>query len=434
MSVMYKYAGAVAVVAVVAVVGAFALRNGNSSLQLAFPSEITSVGKNAFGSLYSQEAAQETASDSSDGQAVSSPSPTAFGMGVGFGGGGGDVGLDRMIMPPSYELTYRYAGGTFTLSESEIQVLRRVRGGESANSLVSALSRFNLGLMDVQSFANTRMQNVTFAEDREFGYIVSISFEDSSITINENWTRWNNPVNQCQDQACYDSFRLSIGDIPADSELVRIADEFLSSYDIPTNSFGAGEVNNDWRRSYESVPDKSQYYIPEMVTVRYPLIINGQTVYEQGGELAGLNVNVNVRFNRVSGVWGLTSQQYEASNYAAVTDVDRILKFVEQGGFYGPIMYYAENGVVPESREVVLGTPELVLMKNWTYRDNVSNELLVPALRFPIISDPDVPYFYQQDVVVPLAEELLAEREQVNSERPLPIDAEILKSEEVPAE
>jgi hypothetical protein len=153
---------------------------------------------------------------------------------------------------------------------------------------------------------------------------------------------------------------------------------------------------------YERARVKEGYYIPDTVSVVYPLKVQDKAVYDDGGNKAGLHVNVNIRLMRVAGIWDFNAQKYQSSAYAAETDVKKILGFAERGGVYG---YY--DASTAKIVDVELGTPEIAYLKYWNYRNGTSDELLVPSLVFPIVKMPDDPNFYRKSVIIPLAKELL---------------------------
>jgi len=423
--VSYKYGAAIAVVAIVVAVGAYTLTNKkNTSVELAFVPEVQSVGKNAFGSLVSSDGkgaampeadtqnapfeADALSAPSDEGVVNTKASSSTMVPAVGYGGGG--MVSDRMIAPVPYTVSYKYGGEQFELNEDEVQVLRRTHNSSSGGSLIKALSGFDFGLLDFGSFSGAQMQNISFTENRDFGYTVNISFIDGSVSINENWEKWNHPEQNCRDQKCYDSLRLTIGDVPSDEHLIAVAQSFLTDHGIALDAYGEPTVDNQWRQWYDQTEDKSQYYVPETLSVRYPLMIQGQPVFEQGGSPVGIYVSVNIRFDRVNGAWGMMSQQYESSNYPAVTDVAEVIALAERGGLYGPVYYY-DNPSEQKTVAVLLGTPKRVLAKVWNYQNGAQSELLVPALQFSVIDrSGETGYMIQDSIIIPLARELLDER------------------------
>ena len=119
-------------------------------------------------------------------------------------------------------------------------------------------------------------------------------------------------------------------------------DKFLNDRGISLEHYSKPQVDNYWRVDYEKTEDKSNYYIPESLNVIYPLLVNGESVYDQSGNLDGLRVSVNLLQNTVSGVNNLTSFRYETSDYNLETQSDKILNLAQSGG-YSYSNYYGET-------------------------------------------------------------------------------------------
>jgi hypothetical protein len=148
----------------------------------------------------------------------------------------------------------------------------------------------------------------------------------------------------------------------------------------------------------------ADYWLPDMLNVVYPLMIENQAVYDEGGNPSGLNVGINVRNKQVVSVWDLSVQNYQSSQYDAETDLNRIMKVAEQGGVYGYVDITQGGRVV----EIELAEPTIQYVKMWNYKNNQSEELLIPSLVFPIKEQPaGDQYFYRKSVVVPLVKEIL---------------------------
>ena len=201
---------------------------------------------------------------------------------------------------------------------------------------------------------------------------------------------------------CYYREPLKLSDIPTDETLVAMADDFIKKFQIDLSSYGGGEINNQWRENYDKTENKSEFYIPEAISVVYPLLINGKKVYNYGGEAEGVVVNIDIRQNKVSGAWNIMHQSYQASYYETEQDANKIISLAEYGGRGGYYHQESENTV-----EVSLGDPEMILTKIYNYQNGQSEELIVPALKFPIISIEDSSYFWQNSVVVPIVKDLV---------------------------
>ncbi len=389
-------------------------KNGNG-LKLAYDNnpKIIQAGENAFGKLsdVSEVNTQATGIGGGMGGSLATTSEIDNSRPQ-SGGGGGGVGIDKMIAPfPPYDYqTYRYVykGEELDLSEAKREVLKRLKGDAVSVDLGNLLGSLNLGLVDLGKFSNLRLQSASFIQPGAKGYNIYVSVDESNISINGMWPQ---PLTMESDQSklCIDGpgcgyNPVKLSEIPADEELISIANSFVAEYAIPVQAYGTPEVQNDWRIYYEAAQDKNNYYLPEVLNVVYPLMINGQFVYDEGGNKTGLNVGVNVRNKKVTSVWDLSLQNYQSSMYDSETDSARILKIAEKGGMYGYVDPNAKTVV-----DIELGTPKLEFVKMWNYKNFQSEELLIPSLIFPITNQPESSpnYYYRKSVVVPLIKEIL---------------------------
>jgi len=424
----YALAGALALALIVIGGGYFAQKQGIIDFPKVsvlpqseefFTFKKLSLANNAFGSLKGDQTVPAGLGGGSGESADKSRSAT----GVGGGGGTSNIGVSQspsttgqggggMIYPSVY-FKYVYTGEPLNLSDIEVEVLRRVGFDQDASSFGSLLKSFGLGMVNLGSFSSLKVQNINLAEDKDFGYTISSNVQEGSIYISQNWLKWPQPYKLCTgDTACIDQNRIKISEALSDSEVIKIAQDFVNVHGINLGSYGEPEVTDTWRVEYQKMADKSQFYIPESANVLFPLKVNNEFVYDEGGNKTGMNLSVDYRQKKVSGAGNITSQTYQASNYPAETDAAKILKVVEQGGSYwGNPVPMAERAPGSEERIIEVGTPkkEYVLFSN--YSNNQTNFLLVPSLIFPVTKTPDdANYYYQKNIVVPLAKELLDQR------------------------
>lgn len=364
---------------------------------------VSAVGERGFGDLLSLASGE---------QAIP---PT---RGLGGGGGSNNVAaMDAkmeagtpgasMIMPvpeQPYAFTYVYTGDPLVLAEAKLPVLRRVKGASSTGS-ADAVRGLLPKLADFSRLDNLKLQSVSAYEDKEYGMSVYADLWDESVSLSQYYARWPHPEQACRDQACYEALRVRETDLPTDSEAIAAADAFLASYGISKDGYGSAEVRTDWRRWYDAMPVKSDYWFPEAISVVYPMMANGTKVVDEGGSAYGLTVNVNVRADRADGAWNLYTRNYESADYDAETDPAAILAVAKRGGVYG---WVPEEGSGTRVIEVRLGTPTRVLMRTWQYgSDSLGRELLVPALRFPVLDATTEVGVTQEAIVIPLVKEML---------------------------
>lgn len=311
----------------------------------------------------------------------------------------------KMIVAPQYAYSYVYKGDPLDLTEASGTVYRRLKGdGNLSGNLDSVINTKAFGPINLSSFSNLRTNNISLVEDKKLGLNINIDFNEENIYIGQNWLQWRSERDNCGDnQACWESYRIKINDVPDDAVSIKMASDFLNEKGINLEHYGTPTVDNNWRANYETSTDKENYYIPEEVSVIYPLVLNGQTVYDQSGNLDGLRVSVNLLQKAVSGVNNLTSSRYETSDYTLETDASKIVALAEKGGYGSGIYYFGDN---QEKVTLELGTPTKSLIHFYRYTNNVNEELFIPALIFPITNAPDN-YYGSRFITVPLVQEMI---------------------------
>ena len=364
--------------------------------QVDFSLQVQRLDKQAFGPLLAQNTGNQ--------EVV---------VGAGFGGGGGGMNttasVDMKIAPQPMVFKYVYKGDDFSIDSDQMPVLKKIKGLDSQKDVAKVLQNLNFDNINLNSLDNLRIRNFTIYEDKNFGYSVNVDLYEGMISINENWEKW--PMSMG-----YSLEAIKMEDVPSDEQLINMANKFLQEHNISVDKYGAPQVDNSWKENYLRFVNKADFVIPDMATVIYPLLIDGKSAYEEWGTVQGLRVAINLRYKRVSSMWNLSSQKYQSSLYDMETDVSRILELASRGGNY----YYPEQSGV-KVVEIELDTPYLAYMQTWQYSNNVSNELLVPALVFPIVELPsEAEYFYKQNVVIPLAKDILDQR--MGEQEFIPVD------------
>lgn len=393
---------------------------------------ISALPAGAFGDL-----AGLSSSNLDSGEAAARSSASTLSSGLAAGGGGmavrteaafagdsllgaplsNDTIASKMIMPPFYGFKYVYTGDPLELNDDTAAVYRRLKGQSGlAQDLASSLKSFGFSDLNLNTFSNLRVNNFSISEDRRLGLIINFDFNEDSIYIYENWEKWRNLDREScgNDQACWDRFRLTINDVPADSEIIDIAKNFLNKHQINLEYYGTPMVDNAWRVQYAMFADQGNsvdqvntsnpgdFYIPEYSSVVYPLLVDGKEVRDQSGNYAGLRVNISLIEKAVSGLNGLMPYRYETSEYALETSADNIIKLAENGGWNRNYYMESEN-----LKTIELGTPTRSYVQLWRYNGSYGEEILVPSLIFPIKNNPADYYYGQNYIIVPLVKDIL---------------------------
>ena len=334
------------------------------------------------------------------------------------GSGGGDTNL---IWPGPQNFVFDYEGTALADLPQTQAVLKRAKPVQSAGIVDRIIGMLSFGLIDMTKFQDIKLQNFAFMEDREYGYGINVDIQNGLVSMYQNWEKWPQPAltaPSCMGmEICPPQNPITIDQLPTDAEAIAIADQFLTDYSISKEGYGTPVVQDSWRIYYERAADKRSYYIPEQVQVLYPIQLEGNPVYDEGGMLTGLNVMVDARTKRVTNMSDLMTKQFEKSEYQGETNAKRILDIAQRGGFRN--MPYTEPGI--KKTTLILETPQTQMVKIWYSTDNYrsSNELYVPAMVFPIKNWQETGY-WRQNVIVPLVSDILDTDNQ--NGQPIPLD------------
>ncbi len=396
----YALGGAVAV-AVLLPLSYVALnqKSANTPSAPLFDYQIEEKGSEAFGPL-TGVSAPSVAERSARPQSGGGGGNPAFGM-------GGDLAVDeKMMIAPYPMIQYEYVyEGTLDLQPT-VSVYKR-EPSRNRIPLSAIAERLNLGTIDLNSFNGMNIESISFSQDQKFGYILNVSMADASLSIDAKWDQW--PQSTCQTEECYRNERITLDQIPEDSVMINIAQDFLSEHGVDLSTYGTAEVDNAWRRDYDAQENKEFAYVPDMQRVVFPLLIEGQPVYDQGGGTMGLSVSVHVKHKRVMSVWGIADRTYAKSDYEGVTDESAIKDYLSRLDNYYPIDAMPEGAEVQKAT-VILGEPTLSFAVYYRYENMVNEELIVPSLVFKVVEvqgAPEGSFYYRTNVVVPLSAEIL---------------------------
>lgn len=408
--------GAVAAVLVIAPFAYRALQNGGvpapagTSAPL-FSYAVKDAGANAFGDLAAIPA-ENSRPQSGGGGPAAMPVQAPMAAMESTAEDSARNADAKMIAPggtmPPYEITqYRYVvdGALPELSDS-VEVLKREKRISSV--ALSSLSSFlNLGIADLSSFGDARLDNVSFVQDKPKGYAVSLNMTEGMVSVSQYWQRWPHPDAECRDDACMERYRIQLSQLPSEEETIRIAEAFAKKLGIDLTAYGAPAVDMQWKREYDKMPDKKNAWVPDVLRVLWPQLVDGKPAYEEYGGKTGVSIGVSVREKEATDVWGLQNQSYLKSAYAGVTDTATVTHYLDTfEKFPGDLPPQAKAKIV----DVTLGAPEMGYMRVFQPKGDVSEELLVPALVFPVKASPTGQEYYRQQVLVPLAKDILEKR------------------------
>lgn len=347
---------------------------------------------------------------------------------TGMGAGGGIMGTpdtamgvseeSKLIAPGEpypgqiyYDFKYEGASALPGLNATH-PVLKRTKPIQPSGLISRVVSLLSFGLLDLNVLQNVQLQNLSFIEDSEYGYGVSVDVMLGMVSMYPNYERWPQPD--------FNQTPLKAQDLPAEADTLAAVETFIQEYKISKEGYGTPRVVEQWRMAYEaaSAEDRAMMYIPEQIQVVYPLMLENKEVYDESGNVYGLTFMVDAKTLRVTSVYELMSKQFERSEYKGEVDSKRVLDIAENGGFRN---YNYPEQQVGRKVELKLGTPTVQMVKIYYSSDNykTSSDLYLPALVFPITNWKENNY-WRQSVMVPLVKSILDTDNQQG--RPIPMD------------
>lgn len=390
---LFMLGGAVAVLVLVPV--AILFTTTQSPQQVASNLTITRLASRAFGELAlvpggagaQMELSREEIS-ALDSTTSTSPRP--------FSGGGGVAGVAedaKMILPPMpYVITeFRY-DGEISLDGVDPTVYKRAKNMPTPRSVAQALQQNALGLVDARNFGG--VTSFILTDGQQEGYTLYVDYRDASASISLDWANW----------VFDEANQVTLQNFPSDDRIIAVAQDFARRYGIDTSLYGEPIVDRSWQKGIEPLVARGEYaYVPQEVSVRYPLIINGMRVYEQWGGEYGITINVNVQKMKATGAYNLIVPSFEASEYALVQDLQKVRDTLKRGG--NAYIYYVDPQATVETLSVA--DPEVILMQYSTWDTAGADMLFVPALKFEVTGTPTNPEVYApRHVIVPLIQDV----------------------------
>lgn len=340
--------------------------------------------------------------------------------GMGGGGATSDAKLIAPEMMTEYEFIY---DGPLPLAQEEtLPVYKRVLAADGGERFAKSLEGIGLGLIDASSFAGFALQNATVVQQEQYGLMLSVDLASEQVFLAPHYPEWPNPLQQCwangaapeAADACQRQYALKESDIPEDGTMIAAAREFLDRHGVDTADYGEPFVSHDWRvfadlaaRQSASSEAAPALPIPEQLSVIFPLMLDGQPVYEGTRGQFGIFVNYDIRAKRVAGLNNLMTRRYQKSEYPVRKDEAALREMLTSGGLYGG----AVGGV--EKRQIRLGEPQQALMRHVAFDEQGMRELIIPVLLFAVPQTDAQGVLYQDKVVLPLVEGVEWERPSV---------------------
>ncbi|MDD3303196.1 MAG: hypothetical protein PHN31_06590, partial [Candidatus Gracilibacteria bacterium] len=348
---------------------------------------------NGSDNLNSSLLAKDSVSDGFVGGSISGDRATGLG-----GGGGSTMSMLKTFSPDTQNYVseiYRFSfSGDLNLElKGKMPVYKKEKKVSYNTDFSNSLKKLNFAGVDIGSFGNIGVSNISFVENDDFGLNIFVDFENSSLSMYRNWLKWP--------QTDYEQTSKNV--LLDENEILSISNDFLSKHKIDLSKYGKPKVETSYVVAYKNfistntIPEYSQNF----VNVVYPLIIDGNEVVEESGENSGVRIEVSLADKKVSGLNGLVVDNYLKSDYDTEENTKNILKVANVGGKYGFNNALTENA---KYIDLKLKNPKLKYVSSYIFRNNVNQLYLIPSIVFEVEKDGNSSY-YSDYVIVPLVKD-----------------------------
>ncbi|MFA5917792.1 MAG: hypothetical protein WC850_06180 [Candidatus Gracilibacteria bacterium] len=256
-----------------------------------------------------------------------------------------------------------------------------------------SLSKLNFAGVEVSNFKNVGISNISLVENEEYGYNINIDFDNSSLNIYKNWAKWpQDTYTEGEKQVFLD-----------EKEVIKIANDFLNTYKIDLSKYGTPIVEKSYVMAYAKYTSSKimPEYTQNITNVVFPLIVDGNEIYEEGGQVSGVRIEIDLKAKKVTSLNSLSVDNYLKSDYKIEINNTNILKVASKGGRYG----FYDVGKNVKYVDIKLKNPKLKYINTFNYKTYTQEQFLIPAIVFEIDNKNGAEYNYGETITVPLVKD-----------------------------
>ncbi len=320
---------------------------------------------------------------------------------AGKGGGGGEIMMESRMIPPypgrdlyPPEITYTYSGSTEVSIPGSMSIYKTKKTEIASTRLESLLG--NLGMVAGKFIENGKltMQHMSFFN----------SGEKRSYNVDFNSGIINFHTNREYDR---EKKRPTKKDVPADSELINIANTFLKEHGIDPSTLNTPEIDKRWETYY----NEDQDFVPSEITVIYPRMIDSVFVVDySGGKVGQVRISIDIIDKQaMSGSVNLSlnmdKTEYEAQKFSAIKET--LEKTGGTNAFnYGPMplrIDTPDEDLKPYTIDANYKEATLAYIEKYQWKDNETKIYYIPVVMFKgDISNSEQEKPYEQVTFVPV--------------------------------
>lgn len=303
------------------------------------------------------------------------------------------AGADASAKLGSIDGEYRFPVFTYAADTAipQRQVLQRVK---TLSGVVEGIGSAG-GLLDLKTFSDVRTDNITWSQQTADGYTISVDVRQGVISLYRN-------AGDVRIATPERAVSAAVGDV-TEEQAVTIAADFLQRHHIDISGLGQPVVQQSVSGFMLDMPATQELAPTAYTTVVYPWVIDGVSVYDESGALFGLQVVVEGSSRTVSSVMNIMQRSFVASSYDQSITMTDIRSYLGRGGW----MWSSPIATGQATTAYALEAPTSVYMISRYQLDGGQDDLLVPALRFPVAAA-DQQKIGRSAVIVPVIRDLIS--------------------------
>lgn len=306
------------------------------------------------------------------------------------------VGKTMDLVDPNWvPEIYRYSfSGELNVTLSEMMpVYKKSNQNNLGKDFWKKFANFRFNGLDISRFSDLSAGNISFNQDKEYGYSINIDFSNGYLNIYKNWDTW--PQKNYQEK--------KTTSLLAEDEVLNIANSFMKEYGIDISQYGHAKIETNYNTLLKTsdvsriMPD----FIPDTTYILYPLIVDGKEIMEESWDTAGIKVEIDTEEKRVSSVVWLSIQNYVQSDYIVENNTENILKVAN---VWGRFWFYTPETDRVKYKDIELKNPTLKYINIYEYKNNIQEQYLIPAVVFEVEKE-GLENYYWNTISVPLVKD-----------------------------
>lgn len=179
---------------------------------------------------------------------------------------------------------YTFSWNLLDLKQNMAVYKKETQKNQNFNDLIKNI---NFNSINMSKFTNLNIWNITLNQDKEFWYSINIDFDNWSLNIYKNYSKWP--------QTDYNPDEKQI--ILEKEEIFQIANKFLKEYNIDLSSYWQPQIEQSYSNilAKYSTAKTPPAYVNNITTIIFPLIIDWNEISWEYWWLSWVRIEIDLK-------------------------------------------------------------------------------------------------------------------------------------------